>query len=90
MTGLNQVRRRDCDTVRIPNNVEELETNDVVGRWNRTLKEQALYGRVFRNLADIRAVTEFVDRYNHYWCLEKLAYRTPLEAREEYELRHAA
>ena len=24
------------------------------------------------------------------WRLEKLAYRTPLEAREQYELRHAA
>ena len=33
---------------------------------------------------------EFVERYNQCWCLEKLAYRTPREAREEYELRHAA
>ena len=67
------------------------ETNGVVERWNRTLKEQAVYGRVFRNLADVRAaVAEFVERYNQCWRLEKLAYRTPLEAREEYELRHAA
>ena len=59
--------------------------------WNRTLKEQAVYGRVFRNLADVRAaVAEFVERYNRCWRLEKLAYRTPLEAREEYELRQAA
>ena len=58
---------------------------------NRTLKEQAVYGRVFRNLADVRAaVAEFVERYNQCWRLEKLAYRTPSEAREEYELRHAA
>ena len=28
--------------------VEEPETNGVVERWNRTLKEQAVYGRVFR------------------------------------------
>ena len=41
------------------------ETNGVVERWNRTLKEQAVYGRVFRNLADVRAaVAEFVERYN--------------------------
>ena len=67
------------------------ETNGVVERWNRTLKEQAVYGRVFRHLADVRAaVAEFVERYNQCWRLEKLAYRTPLEAREEYELRHAA
>ena len=71
--------------------VEEPETNGVVERWNRTLKEQAVYGRVFQNLADVRdAVAEFVEHYNRCWRLEKLAYRTPLEAREEYELRHAA
>ena len=28
--------------------LEEPETNGVVERWNRTLKEQAVYGRVFR------------------------------------------
>ena len=33
--------------------VEEPETNGVVERWNRTLKEQAVYGRVFRNLAEV-------------------------------------
>ena len=71
--------------------VEEPETNGVVERWNRTLKEQAVYGRVFRNLAEVRAaVAAFVERYNQCWRLEKQAYRTPLEAREQYELRHAA
>ena len=71
--------------------LKEPETNGVVERWNRTLKEQAVYGRVFQNLADVRAaVAEFVERYNRCWRLEKLAYRTPLEAREEYELRQAA
>ena len=45
----------------------------------------------FDNLAEVRAaVAAFVERYNQCWRLEKLAYRTPLEAREEYELRHAA
>ena len=45
--------------------VEEPETNGVVERWNRTLKEQAVDGRVFRNLAEVRAaVAEFVERYN--------------------------
>ena len=43
------------------------------------------------NLAEVRAaVAAFVERYNQCWRLEKLAYRTPLEAREQYELRHAA
>ena len=45
--------------------VEAPETNGVVERWNRTLKEQAVYGRVFRNLAEVRAaVAAFVERYN--------------------------
>ena len=71
--------------------LEEPETNGVVERWNRTLKEQAIYGRVFRNLDDVRAaVAEFVERYNQSWRLDKLAYRTPIEAHKEYELRQAA
>ena len=70
---------------------EEPETNGVVERWHRTLKEHVVYGRVFQYLADVRtAVAEFVERYNRCWRLEKLAYRTPLEVREEYELRQAA
>lgn len=71
--------------------LEEPETNGVVERWNRTLKEQAIYGRVFRNLDDVRvAVAEFVEQYNQSWRLEKLGYQTPIGARERYELRHAA
>ena len=54
-------------------------------------KEQAIYGRVFRTLDEVRvAVAAFVERYNQRWRLEKLAYRTPIEAREEYDLRQAA
>ena len=71
--------------------LEEPETNGVVERWNRTLKEQAIYGRVFRNLDGVRAaVAEFVEQYNQNWRLEKLGYQTPIEARARYELRHAA
>ena len=71
--------------------VEEPETNGVVERWNRTLKEQAIHGRIFQNLEAVRAaVADFVERYNQTWRLEKLGYQTPIEAREEYELRQAA
>ena len=71
--------------------VEEPETNGVTERWNRTLKEQAIYGRVFQNLDDVRAaVADFVERYNQSWRLEKLRYLTPIEARESYQLRTAA
>ena len=71
--------------------LEEPETNGVAERWNRTLKEQAIYGRVFQRLDDVRAaVADFVERYNQSWRLEKLGYQTPIEAREAYELRPAA
>ena len=71
--------------------VEEPETNGVAERWNRTLKEQAIHGRIFQNLEAVRAaVADFVERYNQTWRLEKLGYQTPIEAREEFELRQAA
>ena len=48
-------------------------------------------GRIFQNLEAVRAaVADFVERYNQTWRLEKLGYHTPIEAREEYELRQAA
>ena len=68
--------------------VEEPETNGVAERWNRTLKEQAIHGRIVQNLEAVRAaVADFVERYNQTWRLEKRGYQTPIEAREEYELR---
>ena len=71
--------------------VEEPETNGVAERWNRTLKEQAIHGRIFQNLEELRAaVTEFVEQYNETWRLEKIGYQTPIEAREEHDLRQAA
>ncbi len=71
--------------------IEEPETNGVVERWNRTLKEQAIYGRVFQHLDDVRAaVAEFVKHYHQSGRLEKLGYQTPIAARERYELRQAA
>jgi transposase InsO family protein len=63
--------------------VAEPETNGVAERFNRTLKEQAIYGRIFRNLQEVRgAVDAFVKRYNGHWRLEKLGFQTPLEARQ--------
>lgn len=62
--------------------VEQPQTNGVAERFNRTLKEQAIYGRVFRNAEEVRlAVADFVARYNNHWRLEKLGYLTPAEAR---------
>lgn len=71
--------------------VAEPQTNGVAEQFNRTLKEQAIHGRVFRNVEEVRlAVTAFKDRYNCHWRLEKLGFRSPREARQAYAMRKAA
>ena len=71
--------------------VAEPQTNGVAERFNRTLKEQAIHGRIFKNVEELRtAVNAFVDRYNRHWRLEKLGFMSPLEARQAYALREAA
>jgi transposase InsO family protein len=63
------------------------ETNGVAERFFRTLKEQAIYGRIFHTAAEVRAaVATFVTHYNASWRLARLGYMSPLE----YRARHAA
>jgi transposase InsO family protein len=62
--------------------VGEPETNGVIERLFRTLKEQAVYGRVFQTIDEVReAVRAFAARYNAEWLIEKNGYRSPLAAR---------
>ena len=71
--------------------VSEPETNGVAERFNRTLKEQAIYGRVFRNIDEVRsAVADFIVKYNQQWLIEKRGFRSPAQARSEYFLAVAA
>jgi len=71
--------------------VAEPQTNGVAERFNRTLKEQIIHGRVFKNVEEVRAaVNAFKDLYNRHWRLEKLGFMSPLEARQAYALRQAA
>ena len=74
--------------------VEEPETNGVAERWNRTLKEQAIHGRVFHNLEEVRTtVAECVERYNTTGRLEKIGGLTRLLRRASstsYARRHSA
>ena len=65
--------------------VAEPQTSGVAERFNRTLKEQAIYGRVFRSVEDVReAVKKFVDLYNHEWRVEKNAFTAPRETRRNW------
>jgi transposase InsO family protein len=65
--------------------VKQPQTNGVAERFNRTLKEQILNGRAFRNVEEVRgAVRQFVEQYNTQWLLAKLGYQSPMEARQSY------
>jgi transposase InsO family protein len=67
--------------------VRQPEGNGCIERFFRTLKEQLLWVRRFRNLEELRAaLAEFRDRYNHHWILQRLKYRTPAEARRDFQL----
>ena len=71
--------------------VSEPETNGVAERFNRTLKEQAIYGRIFRTVEDVRqTVKTFVERYNSEWRPEKNAFRSPREIRQSWLENHQA
>jgi len=71
--------------------VAEPETNGVVERFNRTLKEQVIYGHHYQNIEELRiAISDFMDRYNTYWHVEKLGFKSPRQAFDEFQLKAAA
>ena len=60
----------------------EPQTNGVAERFIRTLKEQAIYGRIFRNVEELRrAVGSFVEAYNEQWLPEKNRGHSPRDLR---------
>ena len=65
--------------------LEQPQTNGVVERFFRTLKEQIIYGRVYETVEDLRvAVDKFVLLYNREWRIERLGFLSPKQARESY------
>ena len=67
--------------------VRQPEGNGCIERFFRTLKEQLLWLRRFHDLEELRtALMEFRDRYNHHWISERLNYRTPAQARRDFQL----
>ena len=71
--------------------IGEPETNGVEERFHRTMKEQCIHGRAFKNLDEVRRTVEiFIEDYNNEWLLQKLDYCSPREARKNWKLEQAA
>jgi putative transposase len=64
-----------------------MQANGCIERFFRTLKEQLLWIRRFDNVDELRtALIEFRNRYNENWIIERLNYRTPLQARRDFQV----
>ena len=62
--------------------VGEPETNGVIERLFRTMKKQAIHGRVFQTIDKVRhAIRDFAARYNTEWLIKKNARLSPADAR---------
>lgn len=67
--------------------VGQPETNGVIERFFKTLKEQVVYGRIFQNIEEVRtAVRDFIARYNAEWLIEKNGYLSPHAMRQKWNL----
>lgn len=67
--------------------VRQPEGNGCIERFFRTLKEQLLWLRNFRDLEELQAaLCEFRERYNHHWILHRLNFRTPVQARCDFQV----
>ena len=67
--------------------VRQPEGNGCIERFFRTLKEQLRWVRRFRDLDELRvALIEFRDRYNQHWIVGRLNYRTPVQARRDFQV----
>jgi putative transposase len=74
--------------------VGEPETNGVIERLFRTVKEQVVHGRIFQTIHEVRdAVRASVARYDAEWLIEKNGHRSPADMRatwQEQTFRRAA
>lgn len=64
--------------------VRQPEGNGCVERFMRTLKEQLLWLRSFRNLEELRqALLAFQEQYNEHWLIERNGFRSPRQTRQD-------
>ena len=71
--------------------VGQPECNGVIERWHRTLKEQLLWTKSWKDAGEVKkAVEKFVETYNEEWILGKLRYQSPKQYRESLAAKDAA
>lgn len=71
--------------------VRQPEGNGCIERFFRTLKEQLLWVKHFRDVEDLRqALLAFKETYNQEWLIARLGYRSPAQARQAFALGAAA
>lgn len=61
------------------------QTNGVVERFNRALRKQAIYGKVLRNIEEVRrAVGKFTEDYTARWRIEECGFVSPRRTRQAW------
>ena len=64
--------------------IREPEGNGCIERFFRTLKEQLLWLRTYRNIDELQAaLTEWRSLYNHNWLVARHGFRSPLQIRAD-------
>jgi putative transposase len=71
--------------------VRQPEGNGCIERFFRTLKEQLLWVRPFRDVEELRqGLLAFKETYNKEWLIERLGFRSPAQVRQAFAVRPAA
>ena len=66
--------------------VRSPECNGVIERFNRTLQEQVFDIHNFETIEEARVVIgKFIEKYNRFWLIERLGYRSPIEFKEQLQ-----
>lgn len=66
--------------------MHEPQTNGVIERFFRTIKEECIWLHDFRDVEHAREVIgEWIELYNEEWIFERHRYRSPREVRREIE-----